>query len=332
LPGDSWEHRHKLAFALEFDRAECEFLTGAPADAERRLAALSTRATDTAEDSAVAFLRMDLYVTLGQSSRSIAVGLEYLRHRGIYWTLHPTEEETRREYDRFWSQLGSRTIEDLVELPLMTDPERLATMDVIMKMGPAALHLDVNLLALLNLRLANLSLEHGIGSVSCVGFVSLGLVAGPQFGDYDAGYRFARLGYDLAERRGLTRFQARIYMIFGQQVLPWTEHVRMGRDLVRRALDVANKTGDLTYAAYCGTQLTTNLLAAGDPLVESQREAENAFAFAQKFRFGMVIDRTSVQLALIRMLRGLTSAAARAPPHGCSLSNLLCDRSIGMGT
>ena len=95
-------------------------------------------------------------------------------------------------------------------------------------------------------------------------------------------------------------------MIFGQQVLPWTERVRMGRELVRRALEVANKTGDLTYAAYCGTQLTTNLLAAGDPLVDSQREAENAFAFAQKFRFGMVIDRTSVQLALIRMLRGLT--------------------------
>jgi hypothetical protein len=159
---------------------------------------------------------------------------------------------------------------------------------------------------LCNLRIANLSLEHGIGDVSCVGFVSLGLVAGPQFGDYEAGYRFGRLGYDLAEGRGLTRFQARIYMIFGQQVLPWTEHVRMGRDLVRRALEVANRTGDLTYAAYCGTQLTTNLLAADDPLVESQREAENAFAFAQKFRFGMVIDRTGVQIALIRMLRGLT--------------------------
>ena len=68
---------------------------------------------------------------------------------------------------------------------------------------------------------------------------------------------------------------------------------------------MADKTGDLTYAAYCGTQLTTNLLAAGDPLEDSQREAENALAFARKFRFGMVIDRTGVQLALIRMLRGL---------------------------
>jgi PAS domain S-box-containing protein len=308
LPEDSWEHRHNLAFALEFNRAECEFLTGAPADSERRLAALSKRVTGTAEESAVAILRMDLYVTLGQSSRAVSVCLAYLRPRGIDWALHPTAEETRREYDHLWSQLGSRTIEDLVELPLMTDPECLATMEIIMKMGPAALHLDANLVTLVILRMANLSLEHGIGDVSCVGFATVGLVAGPQFDDYEAGYRFGRLGYNLAERRGLTRFQARTYMIFGQQVLPWTVHVRVGRDLVRRALEVADKTGDLTYAAYCGTQLTTNLLAAGDPLVDAQREAENALAFARKFRFGMVIDRTGVQLALIRMLRGLTPA------------------------
>jgi predicted ATPase len=177
-------------------------------------------------------------------------------------------------------------------------------MEVIMKMGPAALHLDANLLTLVNLQMANLSLEHGICDVSCVGFTALGMLAGPQFGDYEAGYRFGRLGCNLAERRGLTRFQARTYMIFGQQVLPWTEHVRVGRDLVRRALEVADKTGDLTYAAYCGTQLTTNLLAAGDPLVDAQREAENALAFARKFRFGMVIDRTGVQLALIRCFAG----------------------------
>ncbi len=30
LPEDSWERRHELTFALELNRAECEFLTGAP--------------------------------------------------------------------------------------------------------------------------------------------------------------------------------------------------------------------------------------------------------------------------------------------------------------
>ncbi len=95
-------------------------------------------------------------------------------------------------------------------------------------------------------------------------------------------------------------------MDFGNVVLPWTRHVRAGRDLVRRAFEAANKMGDLTYAAYCGNQLNTNLLAAGDPLAEVEREAEQGLAFAQKTRFGLVIDCIATQLGLIRTLRGLT--------------------------
>ena len=87
--------------------------------------------------------------------------------------------------------------------------------------------------------------------------------------------------------------------------MPWTKHVRAGRDLLRRAFEAANKIGDLTFAAYSCDNLNTNLLAAGDPLVEVQREAEHGLAFAQKARFGLVIDLITAQLGLIRTLRGL---------------------------
>jgi PAS domain S-box-containing protein len=311
LPKDSWERRHELAFALELHRGECEFLTGALAEAEQRLAALSTRAANTLERATVACLRADLYTTLDQSSRAIAVGLDYLRHLGIDWSAHPTEEEVRHEYEWIGAQLGSRTIEALIDLPLMNDPASLATLDVLTKIGPAALYTDANLLALVTCRAVNLSLERGNCDASCAAYAFLGIIAGPRFGDYQAAYRFGQLGYDLVEGRGLTRFRARIYMDFGNIVLPWTKHVRAGRDLVRRAFEAANQIGDLTYASYCGNELNTNLLAAGDPLAEVEREAERGLAFAQKARFGFVVDCIATQLGLIRTLRGLT------PKFGC---------------
>ncbi len=312
LPEDSWERRHELTFALALQRGECEFLTGALAEAEQRLAALSKRAANTVERATVACLRADLYTALDQSSRAIAVGLDYLRHLGIDWSPHPTEEEARREYERIWSQLGSRTIESLIELPLMSDPASLATLDVLTKIGAPAFYTDANLLALVACRAVNLSLERGNCDASCSAYVWLSMVAGPRFGDYRTDvYRFGQLGYDLVERRGLTRFQARTYMDFGYGVVPWTRHVRAGRDLLRRAFEAANKNGDLTYAAYCGNQMNTNFLAAGDPLAEAEREAEHGLAFAQKMRFGLVTDLIAPQLGLIRTLRGLT------PTFGC---------------
>ncbi|WP_334407786.1 trifunctional serine/threonine-protein kinase/ATP-binding protein/sensor histidine kinase [Bradyrhizobium sp. AZCC 2289] len=306
LPEDSWERRHELTFALELHRAECEFLTGALAAAEQRLAALSIRAANTVERATVACLRVDLYTTLDQSSRAIAVGLDYLRHLGIDWSPHPTDEEVRREYERIWLQLGTRAIEELIDLPLMSDPASLATLDLLTRVVPPALFTDANFLSLVICRMVNLSLERGNSDGSCFAYVWLGVIAGPHFGNYKAGFRFGRLGYELIEKRGLKRFQARTCMVFGNLVVPWTKHVRAGRDLLRRAFEAANKTGDLTFAAYSCQALNRNLLAAGDPLAEVQREAENGLDFARRARFGLVIDVITSQLGLIRTLRGLT--------------------------
>jgi PAS domain S-box-containing protein len=306
LGDDCWERRHELAFALELHRAECEFLTGEPAAAAERLTVLSSHAANTVELATVACLRVDLYTTLNQSDRAVGVGLEYLQHLGIEWSSHPTAEEARREYERIWSQLGSRAIEELIELPLMSDPASLATLDVLTKVLPPALFTDANLLSLAICRAVNLSLEHGNSDGSCFAYVWLGVIAGPHFDNYKAGFRFGRLGYELVEKRGLRRFQARTYVSFGNLVMPWTKHVKTARDLLRRAFEAANKIGDLTFAAYSRMDLNTNLLAAGDPLSEVQRETEHGLEFAHKMRFGLVIDRITAQLGLIRTLRSLT--------------------------
>jgi len=58
LAEDGWERQYALAFALEFHRAACEFLTGALAAEEERLTALATRAATTVEHATVACLRM----------------------------------------------------------------------------------------------------------------------------------------------------------------------------------------------------------------------------------------------------------------------------------
>src|SRR5262245_13212795 len=311
LPGDPWERQHDLIFELELHRAECEFLTGALAEAEQRLAVLSARAATTIERARVTCLQVDLYTTLDQGSRAIAVGLDYLRRLGIDWSPHPTEDEARREYERIWSQLGSRTIESLIDLPLMNNAVSLATLDVLTKLGPPAHYTDTNVRSMIICRAVNLSLEGGNCDGSCYAYAVLGRLAGPEFGDYQAGLRFGRLGYELVEQRGLKRFQARTYLNFGYLLMFWTRHVREGRDLLRRAFETANQIGDLTFAAYYYTHLNTYFLAAGDPLDNVQVEVEHGLAFARNMRFGFAIDSIAGQLGLVRTLRGMTPIFGR---------------------
>jgi hypothetical protein len=69
---------------------------------------------------------------------------------------------------------------------------------------------------------------------------------------------------------------------------------------MRRAFDAANKLGDLTFAAFSCDNRITNLLASGDPLGDVEREAEAGLDFARRERFGLVMDRITIQLRFIR--------------------------------
>src|SRR5262249_27190138 len=62
--------------------------------------------------------------------------------------------------------------------------------------------------------------------------------------------------------------------------------------------------------------LITNLLAAGDPLVDVEREAAQDLESAQKMRFGLVIDIISAQVGLVRTLRGTTPIFGRFDDEG----------------
>jgi PAS domain S-box-containing protein len=310
LLGEGWGHRRKLGFALALNLAECEFLTGQLTCAEARLARLPTHAASLIELAAVTRLRISLYMTAGENGHAISVGIEYLRRVGIHCSPHPTQDGVRMEIDRIWHQLGKRSIEQLIELPPMND-SAVASMDVLAEILPPASWTDKNLYCLVVCRMANLSLQHGHSDASCLAYVYLGMILGPHFGDYRAGFRFGQLAIDLVDKRGLNRFKARVYMCFGYLVNPWVRHLNTCRTMLRRAFDMALDAGDLTFAGYSYINTVTFMLASGDPLDEVQREAEAGLAFVRKARFGVVIDLVDAQLGLIRTLRGQT------PTFGC---------------
>ena len=304
LPEDAWERRQELAFALELHSAECEVSTAAMQAADERLATLATRTVGTVQRCIVARRRVELYAMLGAGEQAVMAALECVRHVGIAWSAHPTELETRGEYQSIWSLLGTRTIEDLVDLPLMQDPEAQATLAVLNSLFVPAMYTDKNLYALSVCTAIKLSLEHGNSEAAPMNYVTMGLIAGARFGHYDEGYRFARLACDLLERRGLTQFAAPTYVGFAI-VVPWTRPLSNGIDPSRRAFQMAMERGDPTYASLASRGLSSILLALGHPLDQVERELEDDLDFVQ--RYGFFLDRLSAPLALARTLRGTTT-------------------------
>jgi PAS domain S-box-containing protein len=310
LDDAAWHEDRELAFSTESLIAECELLTADMPAAESRLSRLAERVESHREAAVVTRLQVTLYTTLDRSDRAIDIFLDYLGRNGTDWKPHPSRADVVHEYARIWSLVGDRQIEDLLDLPLLVDPDVLDMLDVFAEIVHPAMFFDENLSTLVVCRMVTLCLQHGNCDASCFGYVWFGMFAGPRFDNYKDGFRFGQLGYDLVEKRGLTRYKARTYISFAT-LTPWAKHALEGRELVRRAFDVAYRTGDLTFSAYSWHVLITNYLAVGDALEGVQGEAEKGLDFVRKAGFGLVVENCAAQLGLVRTLRGLT------PTFGC---------------
>jgi PAS domain S-box-containing protein len=188
---------------------------------------------------------------------------------------------------------------------MMTDPLCLSTLEVLASLQAPARFTDENLPHLVASRMTNISLERGNSDASPLAYVWFGQLL-TRFGDYKNGLRFGRLGVDLVEKVGLGRLKARVYLPFGHSISPWNNHVNISlRDLML-AFEAAQKVGDLTFASYTRSSVVTLLLFAGAPLISVDQECEDAVAFIQRARFGLVAGMIGASRQLIKTLRGQT--------------------------
>lgn len=306
LEEDDWDQNYELMFSIECMLAECELLSARMQAAEFRLSELERRAATRHHRAVVTRLRITLYTTLDQSDRSVEICLQYLQRDGTIWSPHPARQSVQEEYARIASLLGGRQIEDLIDLPLMNDANVLDTLDVLTEIVTPAFFTDQNLCALVLCRMVNLSLEYGNCDASCYAYVWLATYAGPYFDQYESGYRFGRLGYGLVEKHNLTRFKARTYTSFGNIVVPWAKHVRDGREPIRRAFDIANESGDLTYTLYTCCDLIQNFFSVGDSLASVEAEIEKAIGISDRIHFRLVSYMLATYRGLVRTLLGVT--------------------------
>ncbi|TAX38946.1 AAA family ATPase [Rhizobium leguminosarum] len=300
-----WEMRYDLMFALELQRAECEYLIGDHAVAEDHLLELSVRAGNRVDGAAVVRLRSSLYVTLGDQAKAVEVALAYLRDFDIEWSPHPTEQELRGEIEALRGLLDGRPIEQLADLPRMTDPDWLAAMDVLAYTILPAILTDGNLEDLIYTQMVSLSLQHGNCDASCYAYVSIMVALGLRFGDYDSGGRFGDVGLVLVDEHGMDRFKTRTYTCYACFVVPWKKHLRISEKFSRKAIAAGVAAGDLVFIVTTAQMLVSHLLVAGADLAVVEEEAERFLASARRTGFSLAADAAIGQLLLIRELRGL---------------------------
>src|SRR5262249_2103637 len=319
LLGDAAQPRcSATAFAVALLRAECEFLVGHLDDAEAQLLVLSQNCPNVQAGAEVTRLRANLYVVRGQLDRSVDVCLEFLRQVGIDWRAHPIDREVDEEGHRLRALAEELSDEQLHALPAMTDAEHRATMAVFADLVTPAVMTDLNLSNIVILAAARLTLEHGISEESSYPLACVFCVLNLRYCDAELGFRLAQFGVSLADRWPHLRLSGRTLVVFGQYVVPWVRPIRSGLPFIRRALETAMATGDLTWVTYSHLALVSTCLFCGDPLGEICNDAEQALALPEASVFELMAEVFAAHRNLALSLTGHNNGFEvpdPTPPH-----------------
>jgi len=230
-----------LTFNLWLERTECELLSGNFEKTEQLIVELLQRTSSNVDQARVYRLKVQLHIMKSEHPQAVASALTCLRLFGIDLPAHPTWWQVQAEYEAVWKALNGRSIESLIDLPLMTDPELQAAMQVLSGLTPAAYFTDFHLWCLQVCRMVNVTIQHGTSGTSAHAYGYWGTMLGPVFHRYCDAYRFAKLSCDLVEKYGFIAYLSKAQYAMGT-VAFWTQPIATAIDFMRAGFPTANET------------------------------------------------------------------------------------------
>jgi len=303
LDEGGWSNEYELIFSLWLESAECELLTGNLDKAGELIEQLLPRAVSKIDGAAVYCLKVQFEVIKSEHQRAVDSAINCLRDFGIEMPAHPTEEQVQAESDAVSQTLDGRSIESLIDLPLMTDPELLAAMKVLSVLSMSAQFTDLRLCCVQACRVVNLSVRYGISGDSASAYGFWGSLLAFVFPRYREGYLFSKLAYELVEKHSFIANRASILVRLGF-VSGFTQPIENAIESSRRSIIAGIETGSTVWAAYGLILALTYRLLRGDPLDLVWHESEMALEFAQKARYEDAVAVFLGEQRFIATMRG----------------------------
>jgi len=165
-------------------------------------------------------------------------------------------------------RLAGKNIESILDLPEMTDPEKQAAMEIMMKSIAPAYLTDPVILTIIILKMVSFSLKHGNSCDSCYGYGIYPVLLYTMLNDPDSAYRFGSMAMQLVERFDSKIMQGRTIYLYGAVASHLKHHINQSYRFLLKGGEICFETGDLQYYGYALSMYSYVSVLSGRPLAE----------------------------------------------------------------
>ncbi|MEH1865678.1 MAG: AAA family ATPase [Nostoc sp.] len=250
MADDAWETKYKLILALYETAAEAAYLAGDFRQMEQLVEVVLAQAKTLLEKVKVYEVKIKAYGAQNQALKGINTALSFLKLLGIEFPEHPSQSDVQLVMAEIALNLAGRHIEDLIDLPEMTEAKILAIMSILSSTHALTYQAVPELFPLILVKEIELSLQYGNAPLSAFAYVNYGVILCGLVGDIQSGYQFGKLAVNLLSRLQTKEISAKVLGAFLPLIKPCKEHAKEILKPLLEAYLISKEVGDLEYAAY----------------------------------------------------------------------------------
>ena len=158
------------------------------------------------------------------------------------------------------------SLTELADITMMTQPEQLAAMRILMTVTNAAFVSKPTIFPAVVLAITKLCLTHGLSPLAAFAYSAYGWFMCGVGGHIDDGYHASQLSLKLLEQFNAQETKCKVFFNCYTMVRPWKEHFKNTLAPLQEGFQSGVETGDIENAAY-STMLSCMLaFFSGKPL------------------------------------------------------------------
>ncbi|KYF82803.1 hypothetical protein BE11_23185 [Sorangium cellulosum] len=287
LPDDPWGTEYELTFALTTKVGLMQVLAGRPDEALVTLDGAVAHAGSRLDRTRAYGAKVKVHVLKGDLYAALTEGLVALRLFGIDLPPFPSDEAVAGDVEATLKFLDGRSMESLVGVPRLQDPEIAALHSVLEEMISSCYFLASNNFGFCVMRILRDTVHYGVSQSSVFSYVVFGQILCVS-GRIPLGYAFGEAAVELLRRYPDKRNDPILACMWGGFVMHWRTSYARGREILRSGIHAGLETGQYIWAFYCMVNANTSTLLLGLPLAEIKAESRSLLPLRKFDRWNFI--------------------------------------------
>ncbi|RCJ25818.1 serine/threonine protein kinase [Nostoc sp. ATCC 43529] len=267
-----WQTQYDLSLPLYELATETAYLSGDFQQMEQFADIVLQQAKTAIDKMKVYAVKIQAEMAQAKKLQAVKIGLEALELVGVSIPESPDSSDTQQAITETANNLNSKNIEDLINLPLMRDIEKLAAARILNSIGTATYQAAPEIFPLVICKLVNLSITYGNSIFSSYGYACYSIILNEKFQDIDLAYQSSKLALKLAENFNIPEMKASAFMVAGCSTIFGKAHLRETLPILWESYQSAVESGNLEFVGYAALTKCQNTYLVGHELSVLQEE------------------------------------------------------------